>query len=788
MLRLPLIGRLRFWQILSFIFSTVILVYGISTSIVVTRISNEGLYERIINEGKQLTSALSNQSKLALLYDSEASSKEVEEFFLAFTDIRAIRILRPDLTTLYQSEFDWTLAGAGAMDRQHTSLIFENEDVLKYSSPVYAGADGDGTSPYDDAGQQELIGYVLLVQSKDSLRQISGNILQTNVVLCLGFAFFLLLLLLYWTARLTRPLQELAATMQLSRSGALTPRITPHGARDIVEMQHAFNNMMDRLDARETELKKARDEAFELAKVKSDFAANVSHELRTPLNGILGMLELLDTNGLDAEQVKYVNLARESAQNLLVLINNVLDFSRTEAGSMELNVREFDLEEQIVGVINLLGMQAQKKGIDLVYQIEPLGGCALIADDLRLRQILVNLVGNAIKFTHVGGVLIEAVVRSPSDTETEAELHLMVSDTGIGISESQQARIFDAFSQADNSTTRRYGGSGLGLAISRQLATLMNGKIWLDSQSGKGSRFSFVLPVRLGRTDKQSAVPPDLHGKWVLMAIQNPVLAAGVEAFLQGSGMECRRADNGLSAVRLMEDHKPRNVDLLILDERILDHQASDLFDKIDLRATKVVLLANSPKDVLARNVLRIDTILQKPLTRKNTINAVRHLFAQTNSAASALPARQLRQVPFSLAGRRILVVEDNAVNKMVAHGYLAPFGCEVLDADNGVDCLDILRKQPVDLVFMDCQMPIMDGYEATRRIRGGEAGAVGVPIIAMTANAAASDRDRCLEVGMNGFIGKPITINSMTQILQTWLVADTAPQNASRTGNAKLK
>src|SRR5688572_24674386 len=224
MFRLPLLGRLRFWQILSLIFSTVILVYGVSTSIVVTRISNEGLYERIINEGEQLASALANQSKLALLYDSEASAKEVEEFFLAFTDIRAIRILRPDLTTLYQSRFDWALAGADNMDRPQTSLIFENGDGLKYSSPVYAGTDGDVTSPYDEAGQQELIGYVLLVQSKDSLKQISGNILQTNVVVCLGFAFFLLLLLLYWTARLTRPLQELAATMQLSRSGAMAPR------------------------------------------------------------------------------------------------------------------------------------------------------------------------------------------------------------------------------------------------------------------------------------------------------------------------------------------------------------------------------------------------------------------------------------------------------------------------------------------------------------------------------------------------------------------------------------
>jgi len=782
-MQLPLLERLRFWQILSLIFSSVILVYGISTSIVVTRISNEGLYERIINEGKQLTSALSNQSKLALLYDSEASSREVEEFFLAFTDVKGIQILRPDFTILYQSNFDWALAGINIKDHRQAALVFENEDFLKYSSPVYAGAGGDeGSSLYDDAGQQELIGYVLLVQSKNSLKEINGNILATNLAVCLSFAFFLMLLLLYWTARLTRPLQELAATMQLSRSGALTSRISPHGARDIVEMQRAFNNMMDRLDARETELKKARDEAFQLAKVKSDFAANVSHELRTPLNGILGMLELLDTYGLEAEQIKHVNLARESAQNLLALINNVLDFSRNEAGSLELNVREFDLEEEIVSVINLLGTQAQKGGIDLTYHMDPSISRLLIADDLRLHQILVNLVGNAIKFTHVGGVQIEAAITPAIDNA--AELHLIVSDTGIGISESQQSRIFDAFSQADNSTTRRYGGSGLGLAISRQLASLMNGKLWLDSQPGKGSRFSLTMPVKLSYTERKVTAPPELHGKSAIMVIQNPMVAAGIQAFMEGSGMEFRKVSNLPSALRLMEQLQTRAIDLLVLDEGILDGYATEKLDGNELLDTKTLLLSNNPRDASAHKLLRIDSILQKPFTRRSTISAIRQLLSPAPSVAAPLPARQLRQVPFSLAGRRVLVVEDNAVNRMVAHGYLAPFGCEVLDAENGGDCLNILRTHSVDLVFMDCQMPVMDGYEATRRIRGGEAGYADVPIIAMTANAAASDRDRCLEVGMNGFIGKPITFSAMTQILQTWLSADSAHSKGIVRGN----
>jgi signal transduction histidine kinase/CheY-like chemotaxis protein len=770
---LPVIAKLRFWHVLSLLLSSAILIFGIATSMVVTQTANKELYGRIINEGKQLAKALASQAKLALLYDSADISKEVEVFFLAFTDVKGVQILRPDFSVLYASEFDWQLAGAGTLDAQNVALIFENEDVLKYASPVYAGVEGDeDLSPYGGVGQQELIGYVLLVQNKDTLKQINRDILKTNLLACLVPAVILMLLLLYWTARITRPLQELAATMQLSRNATLTPRIEPHGARDIIEMQQAFNNMMDRLDMREADLKKARDEAFELAKVKSDFAANVSHELRTPLNGILGMLELLDTQGLDAEQVKYLSLARESAQNLLVLINNVLDFSRSEAGSMELNARQFDLEEHIAGVVNLLGMQAQKKSVDLCYRIEQPPGYYLIADDLRLRQILVNLVGNAIKFTHVGGVLIEAEVKPGADSTVE--LFLSVSDTGIGISESQQARIFEAFSQADNSTTRCYGGSGLGLAISRQLATLMQGKMWLESRPGKGSRFSLSIPVQWVRHGKPPMRSPDLLGKTVLSVLPNSVLASGLQYFLEDTRCDHIKVFSVLSAWHMLEKMKPRTVDLLILDELVINDEVTQLFQRPELKSSSILILAcnsNVNKDSLAGQYqIQADEILLKPVTRQVMHEAVERLFAHVAPVAIPVKSSAAKPAPFQLPGRRILVVEDNAVNKLVAQGYLAPFGCEVIYADNGLECLEVLRQYPVDLILMDCQMPVMDGYEATRRIRAGEAGAADVPIIAMTANVAASDRDKCLETGMSGFVGKPLTSACMTQILQTWL------------------
>ncbi len=537
-------------------------------------------------------------------------------------------------------------------------------------------------------------------------------------------------------------------------------------------------------------LKKAVDDAEQAAVAKSNFLASMSHEIRTPMNGVLGMLNLLLSSPLNKEQHHRATLAKSSAKSLLDIINDILDFSKIDAGKMELEMHDFDLRQVMGEISESLALQAQEKGLELVLDLTAVNCSMVKADTGRIRQIVSNLTGNAIKFTQQGEVIVRITLHSVSNTQWS--LHGYVTDTGIGIADEKQPLLFESFTQADASVTRQYGGTGLGLSICKHLCELMHGEIHVSSELNKGSCFSFKVLIEKSEL-AQTVIPRvNMSTLNILIVDDNAVSRRCIKKQLEYWGASITEAESGNTAIELCKTKTQFSsndiYDIAFIDLQMPEMNGIELAKAIRGRAVfndmKLVLMTpmNSRSGDQYISEFGFNTYFPKPATTEDLINALDVVSEDFQQKTNTKPPSSSRKSDSPSAkwpeNTRVLLVEDNQVNQIVANGILSNLGLQVEVAENGVECLEHLKSKPDDyysLVLMDCQMPEMDGFEATKQIRAATAGeaVMQIPIIALTANAMMGDKEKCLQAGMDDYLPKPLSPEKLQSKLEHWLLKD---------------
>ena len=528
--------------------------------------------------------------------------------------------------------------------------------------------------------------------------------------------------------------------------------------------------LTDLVEHRTRELQAAKEMAEAATRAKSDFLANMSHEIRTPLNAVTGMLDLMGQSDLTTDQKQLLSMAGDSASTLMAVINDILDFSKIEARKLAFDVREFDLLATVAEAARTVALGAHRKGLELVYQVDPQIPQFLLGDSSRLKQVLHNLLGNAVKFTERGEVGLR--VKPERCNGDEVNVRFEVSDTGIGISRQQQQLIFEAFSQGDASTTRKFGGTGLGLAIAARIVGLMGGSISVESTVGKGSTFYFTVPMKVPA--QSHAVTGEVHegfnGISILIVDDNRNNRTVLEQMLNGLGMTVSAAACSGEALRMLEaaERQGSSYQLVLIDSRMPTMDGFELVAAIAQGPSKAVFVMMLTTDDYNEGVRRcrelgISSYVIKPVTHSDLLTALSKALAPESERRKAL----LRHAPISSCGQRILLGEDNQVNQKLAVGLLEKMGHEVVVAQNGTELLGLLEKERFDLVLMDVQMPEMDGLTATREIRRREQGRQHIPVIAMTAHAMKGDRESCIAAGMDGYLAKPISRAELQEVIE---------------------
>ena len=653
---------------------------------------------------------------------------------------------------------------------------------------------------------QESFKNKIQVSFSEKLQQSKINASISNQ---LGIFIGLILIILsiaisiFVTRLITRPLIHIIEIAKKISNGDWDIEIESTSDRssdELSQLTDAFGHMKMKLHATIGDLVSARNEALLAGKSKAEFLTSMSHEIRTPMNGVLGMLNLLSNTSLDDEQRHRLSIAQSSAQFLLLLINDILDFSKMDADKLELETLDFSLHSLLGEFIEAMGYQAQSKKLELILDASGVEQSLVKGDPGRLRQILTNLVSNAIKFTPQGEIIIHCDLQSFNDQQWK--LTCSITDTGIGIPADKLLHIFDSFSQVDTSTTREYGGTGLGLAIVKRLCELMGGGITATSTIGKGSIFE--LNVLLDKNEQSKILVPQLNiQKIKVLVVDDNASSRGIlRAQLEHWGASVVEAEDGLQALAVCEKHTQQK-NTAFFDIAFIDMQMPDM-DGIELSkalkanerfsSMKLVMMTSmeSPGDAKYFAELGFSGYFPKPVTTLDILDALSvvaeidkrpqqgeplstsHYLKTlaTNEEDTPIPSK-----PAWPNNTRVLLVEDNQVNQMVATAMLNEMGLQTDVADNGIDALRQLQQAPHDtlytVVLMDCQMPEMDGYEASKEIRSGNAGEhnITIPIIAMTANAMAGDREKCLAAGMNDYLSKPVEPDLLMIKLQQWLV-----------------
>jgi signal transduction histidine kinase/CheY-like chemotaxis protein len=779
--------RSRFRHQLTLIVSMALLGLALVSSLLDSWEASRRMRGYLIGQGLQITENLARQSTLALLYHSPDNARDEVATALAFPDVMHVEIRDAGHRALLSEGRSGHHHSGNVETRAHPPaqpmLEYETGEEWHFGAPVYSGL--DETSPFEaEERQPQLLGFVHVVVSKASMEHLGYSLLLVNLAISISFAVILLALMGFLVERLIRPLNALSALMRRAEAGEAGLRAPVSGPRDITDMAMAFNKMMTVLEEREAELQQSRDRAVHTAQMKTQFAATVSHEVRTPLNGVVGMLDLLREMRLGKAQRECVEVAWNSSQALMDLINGILDFSKLEAGKLELEEIDFDLREMVEGVMELLAKQAQQKGLDMGYQLATDVPARLRGDSLRLRQVLINLLSNAVKFTERGEVAVR--IACSVEGAGAARLSIEVSDTGIGMDDATVRHVFDSFAQADPSTTRKYGGTGLGLTISRHLVDLMGGEIGVSSRVGQGSVFWLNIPCKVAAALPATAVATPMAGVRILMLARNGIVRAFLEQSLASLGAHCQRVGNARETLervqRLQQEH--HSYGLVIVDGDAVDGRCSDFILRLHAAAAQLPLLLLNRDGRAVEGMRAGDAVLAKPLRAASLQAALRQLLDREKSPADASAAAG--GMPVTGGHRfRVLVVEDNQVNRMVAGGMLARSDCHCEFAGNGREAVDAVHASRFDLIFMDCSMPEMDGYEATLRIRALELEqGRRTPIVAMTANAQSGDEDACLAAGMDDYLAKPVTLVRLREKLALWLPRQNEGAETTTPGN----
>nr|WP_328592916.1 response regulator [Pseudomonas saliphila] len=761
----------------------------------------QDLDRQLLERGLLTAEYLQSPASAALLDGQPERLRPMMSVALNHRDVRAVTLYDADMQRLehsgpqmhtaeriHQSDFG---AGSGLQVQASSSSS-------RFKLPLLASPDLTGLRSQPTVEPDALLGWVEVELSHgNTIIRRYQTVLSALVLIVLGLVITGAVVGLMGR-RITRPIAQVNQAISRISEGRLDIRLPPQGSRELNELAVGINTMAQTLqsaqgelqqnidqateDLRQTletieiqniELDLARKTAQEASRIKSEFLANMSHELRTPLNGILGFSNLLQRTELSGRQQEYLGTIEKSADNLLAIINEILDFSKIEAGKLVLDNLPFNLRDLIQDTLTMLAPAAHQKGLELVsiiYRDTPLG---LSGDPLRLKQILANLVSNAIKFTHRGSVSVRVMLEQEDDTF--ALLRISVTDTGIGLSPSQQKSLFQAFSQADNSLSRQSGGTGLGLVISKRLVEQMQGEIGLHSQQGEGSEF--WLTLRLGKSSQalDDLPPKPLQGMHAALVEPQLLSRQSIMHILEDLGLVVQLFDTPETLHLALEGGKER-IDLALLSTSSTCSTTS-IFDMIGYWAQhdwcKTLLFTDTTEhygelDALPRAQCQV---LSKPVCTRKLFRAATQLLLKPATSAPSVNLLPRSASP----GIRVLCVDDNPANLKLVQALLTDMGAEVVLATSGEQALEVLEDQHVELVFMDVQMPGMDGRQTTVELRKREtlARSTAVPIIALTAHALPGERQQLLKCGMNDYISKPIDPEQLRHCIQKWTGAE---------------